>query len=421
MLRNIFFAIVVLSFYNLSAQDGTVSPYSYFGLGTSNPANTVENNAMGGLSIYGDSIHINLQNPASYGLLKLTTYAVGVSHRRMNLSSETQDNNTAFTAIDYLSVAMPLAPNLGMGFGVTPVSNMGYILNSSTENGEGESINNVFSGSGGLSKLYFSLGAVPLKNLSIGASIFANFGSVSKERVQSVSDVLFGTVDRRNSRMNGFNMQMAANYTPKITDKLSLYTSVVYTSALNLKSTNTQEIGSISLTNGTDLETTSLDLSALNLANSTVTIPSKTTWGIGLGENKKWLVGASYTSQAMGDFESAFLKQANVTYGDATAFRLGGYYVPDFAPFASFFKRATYRFGFKMLDTGMTINNEQITDFGTNIGVGLPMGGTFSNVNIGLELGSLGTAKAGLVKENYFSVRVGLSLNDKWFLKRKIN
>jgi hypothetical protein len=69
----------------------------------------------------------------------------------------------------------------------------------------------------------------------------------------------------------------------------------------------------------------------------------------------------------------------------------------------------------------MTINNEQITDFGTNIGVGLPMGGTFSNVNIGLELGSLGTAKAGLVKENYFSVRVGLSLNDKWFLKRKIN
>jgi hypothetical protein len=49
------------------------------------------------------------------------------------------------------------------------------------------------------------------------------------------------------------------------------------------------------------------------------------------------------------------------------------------------------------------------------------MGGTFSNVNIGLELGSLGTAKAGLVKENYFSVRVGLSLNDKWFLKRKIN
>lgn len=421
MLRNIFFALVVLSFYNLKAQDGTVSPYSYFGLGTYNTANTVENNAMGGLSIYGDSIHINLQNPASYGLLKLTTYAVGVSHRRMNLSSESQDNNTSYTAIDYLSVAMPIAPNMGIGFGVTPVSNMGYILNSSSENASGETVNNVFSGSGGLSKVYFSLGAIPIKNLSVGASIFANFGSMNKERVQSVSDVLFGTVDRRNSRMNGFNAQLAANFTPKISDKLTLYTSLVHTTALNLKASNTQEIGSISLSSGVDLESTPLDLASLNLANNTVKIPSKTTLGFGLGENKKWLIGASYALQAMGDYESDFLRQANVSYSDASSIIVGGYYVPDFAPFASFFKRATYRFGFKMLDTGMSINNEQIKDFGTNIGVGLPMGGTFSNVNIGLELGSLGTAKAGLVKENYFSLRVGLSLNDKWFLKRKIN
>jgi hypothetical protein len=100
---------------------------------------------------------------------------------------------------------------------------------------------------------------------------------------------------------------------------------------------------------------------------------------------------------------------------------VGGYYVPDFAPFASFFKRATYRFGIRLVNTGMEVNNQAIKDFGTNIGVGLPMGGTFSNVNIGIEMGALGTAKAGLIKENYLSLRVGLSLNDRWFLKRKIN
>ena len=120
------------------------SPYSYFGLGTFNPANTVENNTMGGLSIYGDSIHVNLQNPASYGLLKLTTYTVGLSHRRMDLTSDTQEKSTALTAIDYLSVAMPIAKNIGIGFGITPVSSMGYILNSSTENADGETITNVF-------------------------------------------------------------------------------------------------------------------------------------------------------------------------------------------------------------------------------------------------------------------------------------
>jgi hypothetical protein len=405
----------------MNAQDGTVSPYSYFGLGSFHESNSAENNAMGGLSIYGDSIHINLQNPGSYGLLKLTTYALGLSHRRMNLSSSSQDKNTAITAIDYLSVAMPVAKNVGIGFGVTPLTNLGYTLNATSENSSGETISNVFSGDGGLSKVYFSIGALPTKSLNIGASVFANFGTVNKQRVQSVSDVLFGTTDRRSSRMKGFNFQFAANYTPKISDKLMLFTSIVHTTVLNLNSENTRQIGSLSLVNGNDIETNFLDLESLNLKNTIVKMPSKTTLGFGVGEDKKWLLGASYSLQAMGDFESSFLKQANVIYRDATTLRLGGYLVPDYTPFASFLKRATYRFGFRLVNTGMEVNNQAIKDFGTNFGIGLPMGGTFSNVNIGLELGSLGTVKKGLIKENYLSLRIGLSLNDRWFMKRKIN
>ena len=421
MFKKLFFTLVICLFIKTNAQDGTVSPYSYFGLGTFNPANTVENNAMGGLSIYGDSIHVNLQNPASYGLLKLTTYTVGVSNRRMALTSDTQEKSTALTAIDYLSVAMPIAENIGIGFGITPVTSMGYILNSSAENANGETITNVFSGDGGLSKIYFSLGAAPIKNFTVGASAFANFGTVNKERVQSLSSVLFGTIDRRTSRMNGFNFQMAANYTPNITDKLTLYTSFVHTTGLDLKASNTQQVGSLSLVNGSELEVSDLDLEAANLKNNTVKIPSVTTLGLGIGENKKWLLGASYTIQEMGSFSSTFLSQSNVAYSEASTLRMGGYYVPDYAPFASFFKRATYRFGIRLVNTGMQVNNQAIKDFGTNIGVGLPMGGTFSNLNIGIEMGALGTSKAGLIKENYLSLRVGLSLNDRWFLKRKIN
>jgi hypothetical protein len=316
---------------------------------------------------------------------------------------------------------MPIAENIGIGFGITPVTSMGYILNSSAENANGETITNVFSGDGGLSKIYFSLGAAPIKNFTVGASAFANFGTVNKERVQSLSSVLFGTIDRRTSRMNGFNFQMAANYTPNITDKLTLYTSFVNTTGLDLKASNTQQVGSLSLVNGSELEVSDLDLEAANLKNNTVKIPSVTTLGLGIGENKKWLLGASYTIQEMGSFSSTFLSQSNVAYSEASTLRLGGYYVPDYAPFASFFKRATYRFGIRLVNTGMQVNNQAIKDFGTNIGVGLPMGGTFSNLNIGIEMGALGTSKAGLIKENYLSLRVGLSLNDRWFLKRKIN
>ena len=69
----------------------------------------------------------------------------------------------------------------------------------------------------------------------------------------------------------------------------------------------------------------------------------------------------------------------------------------------------------------MIVNNQAINDFGITFGLGLPLGNNFSNVNLGFELGRRGTTNAGLVEEDYFRINVGLSLNDKWFRKRKIN
>jgi len=55
----------------------------------------------------------------------------------------------------------------------------------------------------------------------------------------------------------------------------------------------------------------------------------------------------------------------------------------------------------------------------------MPIGSTandrFSNLNIGLELGKRGTSTSTLVDEHYFGLNVGLSLNDRWFVKRRIN
>jgi hypothetical protein len=47
--------------------------------------------------------------------------------------------------------------------------------------------------------------------------------------------------------------------------------------------------------------------------------------------------------------------------------------------------------------------------------------GGLSNANIGLELSQRGQKDSGLVKETIVALRVGLSLNDIWFVKRKYN
>ena len=45
----------------------------------------------------------------------------------------------------------------------------------------------------------------------------------------------------------------------------------------------------------------------------------------------------------------------------------------------------------------------------------------FSNLNVGFEFGSRGINSESLVKESFWALRIGLSLNDLWFIKRKYN
>jgi hypothetical protein len=108
-------------------------------------------------------------------------------------------------------------------------------------------------------------------------------------------------------------------------------------------------------------------------------------------------------------------------YENASTFAVGGFYTPNRSSFESYFKRITYRAGLRLDKTGMVINNTDINNFGITFGLGLPLGNNLSNLNLGFELGRRGTTSADLIEESYFKLSIGLSLNDQWFQKRKIN
>ena len=55
-----------------NAQEGTSSPYSFYGIGLTKFRGTAEQRGMAGLGAYSDSIHINLQNPATVSYTHLT-------------------------------------------------------------------------------------------------------------------------------------------------------------------------------------------------------------------------------------------------------------------------------------------------------------------------------------------------------------
>lgn len=421
MIKKLLIAFFCVAAHGLFAQNGTISPYSYFGIGDQRDNGTVDNQMMGGISMYGDSIHINLTNPAAYSKLRLTAYTAGLSHKEYRLKSFSEEQNTSVTNLDYLAIGFPLAKNAGFGFGIMPFSSVGYVLNSSSVNDDEAIVQNFFEGEGGLNRLYATIGYEPIKNLSLGVSVNYNFGTLEYQRVQTVEGVQFGTLDDRESKINGYDFKYALNYTPTIKDKYTLYTSILVNTQGNLVSENRRSLGSFSLSSGEDVEAVDVNLEASNLRNTEVKIPTKTTLGLGFGENKKWFVGAEYSFQQMADFENVFLGLDNVVYGDANTYALGGYWIPDYRALTGYFNRLTYRAGLRYNVSGMTVNNKDINNFGITFGVGLPVGNNFSNLNLGFELGRIGTTDQNLIEESYLKINVGLSLNDRWFQQRKIN
>lgn len=422
MIKKLVIALLCFASYAINAQNNTISPYSFFGIGDLSNISTVDNQMMGRLQTYADSIHINLNNPAAYGKLRLTTYTAALSHREIRLETFTAEQKSSVTNLEYLSIGFPLSDRWGAGFGLMPYSSVGYNLLDESTNGNGATVLNEYSGQGGLNKVYFSMGYRLIGELYLGATMNFNFGNFTNQRIQSVENVQFGTLDRRESRVNGFDFNYGATYTPMLTDKHTLFASVTVNTQANLVSENLQRIGSFSRASGDEIEVVEVDLAASGRDRTEIKVPTTTTLGLGYGEDKKWFLGAEYAFQAMSEFTNEFISVEDVVYENASSIGVGAFFIPDYTSFTNYMKVITYRAGLRLDKTGMVVRGSEINNFGITFGLGLPLGRQgFSNINLGFELGRRGTTVANLVEENYFKVNIGLSLNDRWFLKRRID
>jgi hypothetical protein len=141
--------------------------------------------------------------------------------------------------------------------------------------------------------------------------------------------------------------------------------------------------------------------------------------GAAFGQSKKWMVGAEFTAIGSGSQNNRFEDIPNTSYENGFRCVLGGYYVPKYNSFSDYWKRITYRAGFRADKTGLVVNGKSIEDTAATLGFGFPLNSTFSNINLGIEYGKRGTRDGGLVEENYLNFSVGLSFNDRWFVRRK--
>lgn len=431
MIKKIIVSVCLLISLVSFAQEGTSSPYSFYGIGDVRFRGTVENRSMSGLSVVPDSIHINLQNPAMYSSLKLTSFSIGGTFSVNQLKTNQKDEKAQRTTLDYLAIGIPLK-KLGLGLGLIPYSSVGYnIRNSVFSDADGvvnkNRTDNYYKGSGGLNKVFFGFGYQLTKNFSFGADVQYNFGKIDTRSLSTqftlnssnvYEQVQYSSRETNASSASGVNFNTGLSYNTKLSKKINLYSSLTYTPQATITLNNERFIAIVQSVDGV-AEAIVGDEEAIDVADTKLKMPSKFSFGVGIGDSKKWIVGTEITLQGTSNFGNRFNDIDNVAYENATRFIVGGYYIPNYKSFTNYFERVVYRGGFRFENTGLVINNQPIEDAAVTLGLGLPLRGAFSNINVGFELGNRGTQKGGLVREHYMNFSIGLSLNDRWFQKRK--
>ncbi|WP_159018376.1 hypothetical protein [Algibacter sp. L3A6] len=425
----VFIAIIAMQSYG---QEGTASPYSFYGIGSLKFKGTVENRSMGGLSIYTDSIHVNLRNPASYAGKNLdilnnesrpVKFTVGGTYNSTTLKSDTSKDNASSSTFDYIAMSIPMG-DFGFGFGVMPYTAVGYKLEA--YNDDGETISNRFRGEGGLNKAFLGFGYQVTEGLSVGVDFQYNFGNTQNSIIEYVYDsegnpVQYQVRENNRSDLSGLNINLGASYRTMLTEKLELISGITYTPESNLASKNQRSFSTITtIASGSEFALNTIESDLGDLTETELVLPSKLTFGVGIGQPRKWFVGVESEYLKTSDFTNA-LYSNGATYEDQSAIKLGGFFIPKYNSFSSYLQRVVYRAGIHFENTGLNIENESINEFGMSFGLGLPVGSFFSNANLGVEVGKRGTTNSNLIQENFVNFQLSLSLNDRWFSKRKFD
>jgi hypothetical protein len=91
-----------------------------------------------------------------------------------------------------------------------------------------------------------------------------------------------------------------------------------------------------------------------------------------------------------------------------------------------YYKHIQYRAGLRYSQTALVLRNTQLSEYAISIGAGFPVGTdyrglNFGMINAGVEVGQRGTTADGLIRERFVKVRIGFTINSKWFTKPKID
>lgn len=173
-------------------QNNTISPYSKYGIGLYEQAGHGRNVSMGGVGIaLRSERYVNTINPASYASLDSTMvlFDIGVHMDYEHIETHLDSGDKMNGNVSYFSLTMAPSDRLGISFGITPFTSVGYTLQSKefvSGGGEDKYVSRV-EGLGGLTLAYVGLGVDLFKHTSFGVNASLLFGPKTERQSMAMS------------------------------------------------------------------------------------------------------------------------------------------------------------------------------------------------------------------------------------------
>lgn len=389
----------------------TSSPYSLYGLGAINQTGIGLTNGMGytGIGLKTDK-EINNLNPANYALVPKTSffYDVGVKAQYNTYSNVGDSEAKANFNFSNLALAFSLMDGLGAGITMVPYSDVGYSLLGLQTNIEGsnETFESNVTGLGGLNDLRLNLGYELTKKIRLGTSLSFLFGSIEEDESFVISSSLF----ELSEQTNYFGVQLGFGMQYDLTENITIGSTLKLPTTLD----GTLKRSAIKILEGSEITVEDNEVDNV----SGFKMPMELGFGLSFNLLEPLTLNMDYKK----NFWDATEQSENIgEYTDQDIFALGAEYVSNSNGY-KYGQRIRYRAGFNYDNGYLSINNSKIDGYTLTAGIGFPVGGRGNSlVNLSYGYGSKGQVQNVLVQENYHLLTLNLSLEDLWFIKRKIN
>ena len=406
--------VVLFVFCGLSAfaQLGTSSPYSRFGLGDlQGNAFPVYNALGGGVTALSSFNSVNPSNPASYTSFRANSFlfSTGGLHNTTQIQNSTDKQVVNNSAFSHLTIAFPISSKLGASFGMLPYSNIGYTLNARDTVVNADMI---YTGDGGLSKVYFGGAYEPFKGFSLGINASYLFGGLNRRKKLDYDDESFFD-SRSNSSINlkGYYYELGLLYKKELANEKELSFGLTANNNSTLRAKRTNIVETISGPYEIVKDTAS------NVVEwGEVTLPNYISTGLMYRDGEKWLLIADYSMQNWADY--TLLGESDDL---SNSMRLSGglQYTPEFNSVTKYYKRMQYRLGAAYSNTPLTLNDTQLKEMSVSFGFGIPVKKSRTKYDVSFTLGQRGTTDNSLIKEQFVKFGLSVSYDGIWFVKRK--